>query len=97
MEHDSEAAQKLQQNVISRLKRIEGQVRGLVRMVEDGKRCEDILVQVKAVRSALQSANAVILKRYMLACFENDGANELGARQKQLEEMVDLLVTFIDK
>ncbi len=97
VELDNEAAEKLQQNVISRLKRIEGQVRGLVRMVEEGKRCEEILIQVKAVRSALQSANAVILKRYMLTCFEKADAESLEAQQKQMEEMVELLVTFIDK
>lgn len=99
MELDSEAPEKMRQNVISRLKRIEGQVRGLVRMVEEGKRCEEILIQVKAVRSALQSANAVILKRYMLTCFENvgEGSEQLEEQQKKLEEMVELLVTFIDK
>ena len=77
------------------MKRIEGQVRGIQGMIEAGKDCEDILVQVKAVRSALQAANKLILKRYMLRCYSESA--ESGADSTEaLEKVIRVLTGFID-
>ncbi|ADU64178.1 MAG: metal-sensitive transcriptional regulator [Pseudodesulfovibrio sp.] len=90
--------EQIKHNVLSRMKRIEGQVRGIQRMIEDGKECEDILVQVRAVRSALQSANKLILKRYMLRCYNeavlesHDGHDEHEA----LEKFIKVLTGFLE-
>lgn len=87
--------ERLKKNVLSRMKRIEGQVRGIQRMIDDGKECEDILVQVRAVRSALQSANKLILKRYMIRCHAE--ATEEGASQEEsLEKFIKVLTSFLD-
>lgn len=87
--------QKIKKNVLSRMKRIEGQVRGIQGMIEAGKECEDILVQVRAVRSALQSANKLILKRYMLRCYAE--AVEEGADSKEsLDKFIKVLTGFIE-
>ena len=53
---------------LARLARIEGQVRGVRRMVEEGDYCIDILTQIQAVRSALQSVGERILRRHMERC-----------------------------
>lgn len=87
--------EKIKKNVISRMKRIEGQVRGIQRMIEDGKECEEILVQVRAVRSALQSANKLILKRYMLRCYSDtmeDGEHCSDA----LDKFINVLTGFME-
>ena len=55
--------------VISRLKKIEGQTRGLQKMIEDGRDCESILTQLAAVRSAIESAGALLLNNYLKLCF----------------------------
>ena len=55
--------------VVIRLKKIEGQVRGLQKMIESGRDCESILTQLAAVRSAIESAGALLLNNYMKLCF----------------------------
>ncbi|CCH49366.1 metal-sensitive transcriptional regulator [Pseudodesulfovibrio piezophilus] len=96
MDQDSNEVEQeqIKKNVLSRMKRIEGQVRGIQRMIESGKECEDILVQVRAVRSALQSANKLILKRYMLKCHAE--ASEGNSQEESLEKFIQLLTGFIE-
>ncbi|QJB55953.1 metal-sensitive transcriptional regulator [Pseudodesulfovibrio sp. zrk46] len=86
--------ERIKKNVMSRMKRIEGQVRGIQRMIDEGKECEDILVQVRAVRSALQSANKLILKRYMLKCHADtvNGENP----EESLDKFIKVLTGFIE-
>lgn len=87
----------LKKNVLSRMKRIEGQVRGIQRMIEDGKECQDILVQVRAVRSALQSATGQILKRYLIKCHTEALENSSEeAQYESLERAVKIMTGFID-
>jgi DNA-binding FrmR family transcriptional regulator len=85
----------MQLNVLSRLKKIEGQVRGIQNMVSSGQECEDILVQVRAVTSALKSTTRQILKRYLTKCHEKavaSGEDPYG----QLEKTISVLTKFID-
>lgn len=51
-------------DVLLRLRRIEGQVRGVQRMVEEGRDCREIVTQVAAIKSALSSVNSVVLQCY---------------------------------
>jgi len=88
---DQEALKK---DVLARMKRIEGQVRGIQRMIEEGKECEDILVQVRAVRSALRSATGQIMRRYLIRCQEQSVAT--GDPVAQYEKLVKLITDFID-
>ena len=55
--------------VLKRLKRIEGQVRGLQKMVSEERGCESIVTQLAAVRSAIDSTGALVLNNYMHLCF----------------------------
>ncbi len=54
--------------VTNRLKRIEGQVRGLIRMVEEDKSCEDILIQIGSAKAALHKTGQVILEGHLHHC-----------------------------
>lgn len=56
------------QNVLNRLARIEGHVGGIRRMVEDGKPCPDLLIQIAAVRSALNGVGRLILQDHIRGC-----------------------------
>ena len=56
---------------IPNLKRIEGQVRGIAKMIDDDKYCIDILNQIKAVRSAITSVEGKILKKHMKECVKD--------------------------
>jgi DNA-binding FrmR family transcriptional regulator len=95
MNASEQEQERIKQNVLSRMKRIEGQVRGIQRMIEDGKECEDILVQVRAVRSALQSANKLILKRYMLRCYTETAQGDHDDHES-LERFIKVLTGFLE-
>lgn len=77
--------------IVNRLRRIEGQVRGVAQMVEDDRYCIDILTQVQAVKAALGRAESEILKRHAACCVSEAIASGDAAEQKvKFDELVDL-------
>jgi DNA-binding FrmR family transcriptional regulator len=77
---------------IRRLNKIEGQVRGINRMIEDERYCIDILHQVQAIKSALAKVEDAILKDHAATCVESAIASHDEADQrKKFNELVDLL------
>jgi len=77
--------------LISRLKRIEGQVRGIQTMVSEERNCQDILQQLTAVRSAVQSASLILLEEYMSDCVLNLDDKKPQEREALIKDMVKLL------
>ena len=65
-----------QEVLLKRLKRIEGQIRGVQKMIEDDRDCESVLTQLAAVRSAIESAGALMLNNYLKFCFFRGVENE---------------------
>jgi DNA-binding FrmR family transcriptional regulator len=59
-----------------RLKKVEGQIRGIEKMVESGRECEDVITQLAAVRSAIEGIAGLVLKNYMKICFKGEEATE---------------------
>ena len=76
--------------VVKRLRRVEGQIKGIQKMVEEDKFCGDILIQIAAARAALNSAGGLILENYMKTCLKDylSGVNEEEALEKLVEVMV---------
>lgn len=74
---------------LSRLKRIEGQVRGIGRMVEDERYCIDIVTQVQAVRAALKKVEEEVLKDHVSHCVEH--AIQSGDADEQREKIAELM------
>jgi DNA-binding FrmR family transcriptional regulator len=64
--------------LLKRLRRIEGQVRGLEKMIIDDRDCESLVTQLAAVRSAIESVGALVLNNYMKFCFRKDAETESG-------------------
>ena len=78
--------------VLRRLKRVEGQVRGVAGMVEDDRYCVDILTQLSAVRAAVQKAEEEILRDHVSHCVAHAFSDGDVAEQKQkIEELVDTI------
>lgn len=76
---------------INRLKRIEGQVRGVARMVEEDRYCIDILHQIQAVRAALSKVESAVLKDHAACCVAEAIASGDEAEQREkFTELVDL-------
>ena len=62
--------------IVKRLKRIEGQVRGLQKMVADERECESIITQLAAVRSAIDGVGALVLNNYIKICAPKGGKTD---------------------
>ncbi|MEO1766200.1 metal-sensitive transcriptional regulator [Thiobacter aerophilum] len=79
--------------LIKRLNRIEGQVRGVARMVEEDRYCIDILTQISAIRSALDAAALVILEDHTRGCVQN--AVRQGSGEAAIGELMDVVRRFV--
>jgi DNA-binding FrmR family transcriptional regulator len=78
-------------DILNRLKRIEGQVRGVSQMVADDRYCIDILHQVQAVKAALTRAESEILKDHAACCVAEAIASGDAAEQRsKFSELIDL-------
>jgi len=76
---------------LNALKRIEGQVRGVQRMVEEKKYCIDILTQLQAIKGALSSVEKKILERHFRHCVKDAIANQSEAdTNEKIEEIMHL-------
>ena len=63
-------------NLKTRLNRINGQVNGISKMLDDNRYCGDILIQIAAVESALKEIGYIILKDHMMTCVSDDIKND---------------------
>lgn len=78
-------------DILNRLKRIEGQVRGVTQMVEDDRYCIDILHQVQAVKAALAKAENEILKDHAACCVaEAIASGDVAEQRVKFGELIDL-------
>lgn len=77
---------------LNSLNRIEGQVKGIKRMIEERRYCVDVLTQLKAAKAALHKVEQAILKTHIQGCLKTamEAKNELEVQQK-VDEIMDLL------
>jgi len=84
----SRIPEEVQQEMLSRLRRIEGQARGVQRMVEQGRGCDEIVHQLASMRAATQSAALFLLKQHARDCWVE--AESQGAEQP-IDDWIDLV------
>jgi DNA-binding FrmR family transcriptional regulator len=82
-----------QQALLNRLRRIEGQVRGVQRMVEEDAYCIDILTQLAAVRTALEQVAVRVLDGHVRGCV----TDAVAAGDEQAEERLDELMAAVER
>jgi DNA-binding FrmR family transcriptional regulator len=86
-----EEKEQTERRVISRLRRIEGQIQGLQRMIEEGKDCAEVITQLSAARSALDQVGFIILSHRMEECLRRN--IEKGEDcQKAFEDLMTLFL-----
>lgn len=78
------------QDLTERLKRIEGQARGIQKMIEDGRDCEQIMNQVSAVKAATHALSGQMLEAYALYCLQNSG--EFPSPERAVAKMVSVVM-----
>ena len=83
-----ERSDKEYRDILNRLNRIEGQVRGVKRMIEEDAYCTDIIVQVSAINAALNSFNKVLLSNHIRTCVADDIRS---GKDETIDELVHTL------
>lgn len=87
-----EANEKRRKDIKNRLKRIEGQVKGIEGMVDKNVCCSDVLIQVAAIRSAINKVGALLIEDYATNCIGiEEGSNE----EENLKALIKVLNTFV--
>ncbi len=77
-----------------RLNRISGQIEGVKKMIEDGRYCPDIIIQLRAIRSAIKAVEANILKKHLQHCVAQSFTEK--DKDKKIEELKMLFDRFDD-
>ncbi|MGE7935029.1 metal-sensing transcriptional repressor [Viridibacillus arvi] len=83
---------KEKDDILNRLKRIEGQVRGIQNMVENDRYCVDILIQVSAINAALKKVNMNLLEKHTSHCVSDAIKN--GEGEEAIKELMDVFKQF---
>ena len=83
-----ERSKKEYRDLINRLNRVEGQIRGIRRMVEENAYCPEILIQISAANAALNSFNKVLLSEHIRTCVAEDIRN---GKEDTLDELTGVL------
>lgn len=80
---------------LARLRRIEGQVRGIQRMVEEDRYCPDILVQIASVREALMGVSRELMRNHLAHCAADAEREGGDAAEAMRGELVDLIFRYL--
>lgn len=87
--------EETKRRALARLNRIEGQVQGVQRMVEEEKYCVDILMQISAIQGALEQVRKILLGRHIESCVaEAMASGREGVRQKKIEELLEVFSRY---
>jgi len=80
--------------ILSRLKRIEGQIRGIQGMIIEERPCSDIMVQMAAAKSALNQVSKLILENHVNSWFDSPVSSD-DISQEMVAEVMDLILRFV--
>jgi DNA-binding FrmR family transcriptional regulator len=93
--------QEAKEKLVKRLRRIEGQIRGIQGMLEDERDCREILQQLAAAHSAVQGASRFFLQEYATACLAEMDENRIGEAgfelRKKRKQIVQDMIALLDK
>jgi CsoR family transcriptional regulator, copper-sensing transcriptional repressor len=90
--HAAPVDPRLRRKTLTRLKRIEGQIRGLQRMVDEGRYCVDILTQVSSVQEALRGVSKLLMQNHLEHCVTGAlRSGDEGEAERVYGEVLDLM------
>lgn len=82
----------LKNDIILRLKKIDGQVKGIEKMVSNECCCKDVLIQISAIRAAMNKVGGMLIENYAKNCMKGSDEKEL---EENVNELVKTLLTFM--
>jgi CsoR family transcriptional regulator, copper-sensing transcriptional repressor len=83
--------------LLNRLKKIEGQVKGIQRMVEEEKCCTDVMIQISAIRSAINKVGGMMIEKYITECMQQGikTSIEKGEIDESVNAVIETIVKYI--
>ncbi len=79
------------QRALARLRRVEGQIQGVQRMVDEDKYCVDIMLQISAIQGALEQVSKILMTRHIESCvLDSVKAGTERERSRKIEELIDV-------
>lgn len=88
-----DAREVSKEDILNRLKKIEGQAKGIQKMIEEDKCCGDIMVQISAIRSAINRVGGLIMERYIKECLKESLKN--CKNDENIEDVIETIVKYI--
>lgn len=88
--------EKEKQAMVDRLKRIEGQIRGLQRLVEEEASCQDILMQASAALAAIKKVSALVIQTHLEKCLERSKKKSEKKQDESLQELKEVLSRYMN-
>lgn len=86
--HHSDSYAEDKAKLLSRLARVEGQIRGIARMIEDERYCVDVLTQISAVNSSMQKIGLLLLEDHIRGCVIGTEGDELESKLEELNTAI---------
>ena len=81
------------EDILNRMKKIEGQAKGIQKMIDEEKCCGDIMVQISAIRSAINRVGGLIMDRYIKECLTESLKN--NENEEKIEEVIETIVKYV--
>ncbi len=88
------AKEEIKKDIINRLKTIKGHIAGVEKMIEEDKCCEDVLIQVTALKASIHKVGLMIIEQHAKNCLINVGEEEEIIDKAQLEKVLDTIIKF---
>ncbi len=86
------ASEETKKKIINRLRTIKGHIAGIENMIEDGKTCDDVLMQIAAVKSSINRVGLVILEDHALECLIHEEKEEYS--KEEVEKVIKSFVNY---
>ncbi len=81
----------VKEDLQKRLRRIEGQIRGVQKMLDEDRDCHEIVQQLAAIRSAVQGASLIFMREYASDCLMNVSSSDKSARKELVDDLINLM------
>ena len=81
------------EDILNRMKKVEGQVKGIQKMIDEDKCCGDIMIQISAIRSAINKVGGLIMDRYVKECLRKPCEDRNN--DKNIEEIIETIVRYV--
>lgn len=85
------------EELLNRLKKIEGQVKGIQKMIEEDKCCTDVMIQISAIRSAINKVGGMMIEKYVSECMQQGikASIEKGDMDGSIKKVIETIVKYV--